>query len=118
MVLKTEHFVCIKNISEGKDIFLQLPMDFGKYICYEVLLGLCSIRVVMPHAIASRKDSPICEDVIRLKIHMSKSVNYAHVRAVCTRLFFSLCRPRKEPGDEASENPGPVVAYKVVVAFI
>ena len=33
-VLKTEHFVCI---SEGKDVFLRLPTDFGKYICYEVL---------------------------------------------------------------------------------
>ena len=37
LVLKTEHSVCIKNISEGKDIFLRLPTDFGKYICYEVL---------------------------------------------------------------------------------
>ena len=34
LVLKTEHFVCI---SKGKDVFLRLPTDFGKYICYEVL---------------------------------------------------------------------------------
>ena len=36
-MLKTEHFVCTNNISEGKDVFLRLPRDFGKYICYEVL---------------------------------------------------------------------------------
>ena len=52
----------------------------------------------MPQAIASRKDSPICEDVVRLKIHVRKPVNYAHARAVC---FFFPRRPRKEPGDEA-----------------
>ena len=29
-VLKTEHFVCINDISKGKDIFLWLPMGFIK----------------------------------------------------------------------------------------
>ena len=83
----------LKNISGGKDVFLRLPTDFGKYIWYEVLPfvldSICSVRVVMPQAISSRKDSPICEDVVRLKVHVRKPVNYAHARAVCTRLFFS-----------------------------
>ena len=30
IVLKTEHFVRIDDISEGKDVFLWLPMGLGK----------------------------------------------------------------------------------------
>ena len=47
----------------------------------------------MPQAIASHKDTPICEDVIRF--HVGKPVNYAHV-------YSFLRRPRKEPGYEAN----------------
>ena len=63
-------------------------------------MGLCCVQVAMPQAIASHKDLPIFENVLRLKINMHKPVNYMHARAVCTRLFF-LRRPLKEPEDEA-----------------
>ena len=49
----------------------------------------------------SRKDLPIFKDVLCLKIHVYKPVNYSHAHAVCTRLFF-LHRPHKQPGDEAN----------------
>ena len=52
----------------------------------------------MPQAIASRKDSPICEDVVRLKIHVRKPLitrmrvqfasffRAAHAKSLGTRL--------------------------------
>ena len=46
-------------------------------LCISIRVGLYSVLVVMPQAIASRKDSPICEDVVRLKIHVRKPINYA-----------------------------------------
>ena len=57
----------------------------------------------MPQAIITpHKSSPIFKDVIRLKHTRAPIVNYAHARAVCTRLFFSMCCPCKEPEDEAN----------------
>ena len=37
MSLKPEQEACIKCIFDGKDVFVWLPTEFGKSICYEVL---------------------------------------------------------------------------------
>ena len=38
-------------------------------LCVAIHVGLCDFRVAMPQAITSRKDLPIFEDVLCLKIH-------------------------------------------------
>jgi len=35
--LKDKQTACVKAIYEWKDVFLWLPTDFGKTMCYEVL---------------------------------------------------------------------------------
>ena len=56
--LKAEQLDAIKCIYDGKDVFLWLPMGFGKSICYETLVfnykhsdggtgGGCSVVLVM-----------------------------------------------------------------------
>ena len=67
-------YVCINNIREDKDVFLWLPTGIGKSISYEVMPFVWDV---------------LFEYVIRLKIHVCKPLNYMHVHAVCTRLFFS-----------------------------
>ena len=37
LVLKKEQLQTIRNLYNGKDVFLWLPTGFGKSICYEVL---------------------------------------------------------------------------------
>ena len=37
LVLKKEQVQTIRNLYNGKDVFLWLPTGFGKSICYEVL---------------------------------------------------------------------------------
>ena len=59
------------------------------------------LAIIIRHIIAR----PFLKDLIRLKHTRAPIVNYAHVHAVCTRLFFFTSCPRKEPGDKATTEP-------------
>ena len=37
LTLKPQQLEAVRNIYEGKDVFLWLPTGFGKSVCYEVL---------------------------------------------------------------------------------
>ena len=69
-MLKTEHFVCINDISQGKEGgFSAATYGLRQVNMFEVLPFVwdsASFKLAMPQAIASCKDSSIFEDIYHM----------------------------------------------------